>query len=187
LVAIGQNALMHPTRKLSGFMLPLAAALVIGCGGAGPGWTFAPLGPTAPPTAPPTPSAGPTAVPSGAPTAVPSGAPSAAPTGSSQPGLTLELVTPEANSLAFEPSTLEAPADTVVTVNYLNDSSLQHNVNFFNGPDQTAESLGATAVVTGPGNTQSVTFTTPASAGDYFFWCDVHGFAMVGTLHVTAQ
>jgi len=158
---------MHPARRLTSFVLPLAAALVIGCGGAGPGWTFAPLGPTAPPT--------------------PSGGPSAAPTGSTQPELTLDIKTTEANSLAFEPSTLEAPADAVVQVDYLNDSSLQHNINFFNGPDQTAASLGVTAVVTGPGNTQSVTLTTPASAGDYYFWCDVHGAAMAGLLHVTAQ
>ncbi|MEP7158183.1 MAG: plastocyanin/azurin family copper-binding protein [Chloroflexota bacterium] len=158
---------MHPTRRLVGFVLPLAAALVLGCGGAGPGWTFAPLGPTAPPS--------------------PSGGPTPGPSSSANPELTLDVITTEANFLAFEPATLEAPANTLVQVDYLNDSSLQHNIDFFNGPDQTAESLGRTEVVTGPGNTQSTTFSTPATAGDYYFWCEVHGAAMQGTLHVTDQ
>lgn len=158
---------MHPTPRLIGFVLPLAAALVVACGGTGAAWTFAPLGPSAPPT--------------------PSGGPTAAPTSSTQPGATLAVKTTEANSQAFEPNTLDAPADTVVLVNYLNDSSLQHNIQFFDGTDQTAPELGHTELVIGPGNTQSVTFTTPSTPGDYYFWCQVHGAAMAGTLHVTAQ
>lgn len=154
---------MRSHRRLPGFVLPLAAALVVACGGAGAGWTFAPLGPTAAPTA------------------------SSAPSPSVQPDLTLEIKTTAANSLAFEPTSLEAPADSVTQVNYLNDSSLQHNIQFFDGADQTAPELGHTEIVTGPGNSQSVTFTTPTTAGDYYFWCQVHGAAMQGMLHVTAQ
>ena len=31
---------------------------------------------------------------------------------------------------------------------------------------------------------EMVTFTAPATPGDYFFWCDVHQNAMTGILHV---
>ncbi len=86
--------------------------------------------------------------------------------------------------LVFNPNSLDAPANTSVTVNYLNNSAVPHNINFFNGPDQTAPSLGASAQATGPNAPESVTFTTPATPGDYFFWCDVHQAAMTGTLHV---
>ena len=163
---------MHPLPKLIRFALPLVVTFVlVACSSAGPGWTYAPLGPTAPPS----PSGGPTL----------SGGPTPGPNGSGAPTVTIEVKTVQADPLAFDPKTLEAPAATVVQVNYLNDSSLEHNINFFDGTDQTAPSLGATARVIGPGAPESVTFTTPAEPGDYFFWCDVHGSAMTGTLHVT--
>lgn len=88
--------------------------------------------------------------------------------------------------MAFEPNVLEAPAATQVTVNYLNDSTLPHNIHFFAGSDQNAPSIAATAIVTGPGAPESITFTTPEQPGDYFFWCDVHFTAMTGTLRITA-
>jgi plastocyanin len=137
--------------------------LVSACAGSGSaGWTYAPLGPTAAPTS--------------------SAAPSTAP--SSSPGLVLEVITNDDAPLVFVPNVLEAPPATVVQVNYNNNSSLPHNINFFDGPDQTAPSLGATDVVTGPNNSQSVTFTTPAETGDFYFWCDVHAAAMAGTLQI---
>jgi plastocyanin len=153
---------MNPTR-LTRFVLPLAAVLVLACGGAGAGWTFAPLGPTAAPTVAPTPSA------------------------AAEPDVTLEVQTTEANSLAFEPNSLDAPASKIALVNYLNDSSLQHNIVFLDSADATGAVLGETEIATGPDNTQSTTFTTPATAGDYYFYCLVHGAAMSGTLHVAAQ
>jgi plastocyanin len=158
---------MHPARTLIRFALPLAASLaLIGCGSAGPGWSFAPLGPSAPPT--------------------PSGGPTPGPSGSGAPALTLEIKTTAADPLSYDPLILEAPAGTVVQVDYLNDSPLPHNINFFAGSDETAPSLGATTPVTGPGALESVIFTTPAQPGDYFFWCDVHQRSMkTGTLHVT--
>jgi plastocyanin len=107
------------------------------------------------------------------------------PSGSGGPGVTIEVKTTDANPLVFEPAMIEAPAGTTITVNYTNDSSIPHNINFFNGADSSADSLGKTAVVTGPGAVESVTFTTPATAGDYFFWCDVHTTGMTGMLHVT--
>jgi len=141
-----------------------AAVLAAGCGsGTGPGWTYAPLGPT--------PSSG-------------AGA-SSAPTPGGTPGTPIEVATNQDQPLAFVPSTLDAPAATLVTVNYNNNSNLPHNIQFFNGPDNTAPSLGATDIVTGPSAPRSVTFTTPSGAGDYFFWCDVHTTTMVGTLRVS--
>lgn len=153
---------MHP-RRFPVFVLPLAAALVLACGGASAGWTFAPLGPTAAPTAAPTPSA------------------------AVEPDVTLEVTTTEANSLVFEPNSLDAPANKVALVNYLNDSSLQHNIVFLDSADASGNVLGETEIAAGPGNAQSTTFTTPSAAGDYYFYCVVHGAGMSGTLHVAAQ
>lgn len=146
--------------------LCFAAVIAVGCGsGGGPGWTYAALGPT--------PSAGASAGASSGPTPVAS------------PGVPIEVSTPQDDPLAFVPSTLEAAANTFVTVTYNNNSNIPHNINFFNGSDNTAPSLGATEVVTGPNAPRSVTFTTPSAGGDYFFWCDVHTTTMVGTLRVT--
>lgn len=137
----------------------IAALALAACGsGTGPGWTYAPLGPT--------PSGG--AVQTPGPT----------------PSLVLAVATNNDNPLIFVPSTLEAPAATVIQVNYLNNSSLPHNINFFNGPDNSATTLGATKIVTGPNAPESVTFTTPQTPGSYYFWCDVHFAAMSGTLRV---
>ena len=154
----------------------VAALAVVACSsGGGAGWTYAPLGPT--------PSGG--AIQSGAPSS-PSGSPAGSPSGSpaGSPGLALEVATNQDNPLAFTPNPLSAPANTVVTVNYNNNSSLEHNIHFFNGPDQNSPSLGATERVTGPSALRSVTFTTPAQPGSYYFWCDVHLAAMSGTLQV---
>lgn len=155
-------AVMHPQPRLPRFALPIGVALVLSaCGGAGPGWTYAPLGPSAPPTA------------------------AVSPTPAASPQITIQLQTTAANPLAFDPTTLDAPANTVVQVDYLNDSPVPHNINFFAGSDSSAASLGKTEIVTGPGATESVIFITPAAPGDYYFWCDVHTTTMTGTLHVT--
>lgn len=152
---------MHPRRNLIRVALPLSVALILAaCGGAGPGWAYAPLGPSAPPT------------------------PAVSPTPAATPSMTIAVKTTAAAALAFEPTTLEAPPSTVIQVDYLNDSPVPHNINFFAGADASAESLGKTAVVTGPGATESVIITTPTAPGDYYFWCDVHGASMAGMLHV---
>jgi plastocyanin len=153
-------SLMHPLKMIR-IALPLGASLILAaCGGAGAGWTYAPLGPTPLPTA------------------------AASPTPASTPSVTLSVQTTAGNALAFEPNSLDAPAGTVIQVDYLNDSAVPHNIQFFAGADATADSLGKTAVVTGPGASESVVFTTPTAPGDYYFWCDVHTAAMSGTLHV---
>jgi len=161
--------LMLPQLKSIRLALPFSVALIlVACGGAGPGWTYAPLGPSA------------------APTEAASGSP--APSGSGG-GTTvmIEVHTTDAFPLAFDPQVLDAPADTDVRVSYANDSSLPHNIDFFDGTDQNSNSIAKTNIVTGPGATEVVTFHTPATPGDYFFWCDVHTTTMTGTLHVTPK
>ena len=153
-------AVMHPLKMIR-IALPLSASLILAaCGGAGAGWTYAPLGPTAPPT------------------------PAVSATPAATPAMTLNVQTTAADARAFDPKTLEAPAGTVIQVDYLNDSAVPHNIQFFAGADATAESLGKTEVVSGPAASESVIFTTPTAPGDYYFWCDVHTAAMSGTLHV---
>ncbi|HUH07485.1 MAG TPA: plastocyanin/azurin family copper-binding protein [Egibacteraceae bacterium] len=163
---------------------PLGALLLItACAsGGGAGWTYAPLGPTASPA---TPTTAPTSGPTGGPTGSPGASPS--PDGSPGPGLTIDVTTTDADPLAFDPEVIEAPPATEITVNYLNDNTLPHNIHFFAGPDANAPSLALTEVVEGPGALESVTFTTPAEAGDYYFWCDVHVSSMDGTLRILAQ
>jgi plastocyanin len=168
------------TRRLP--LLLLASALAVaGCAtGEGPGWTFAPLGPT--PAAVESPAQSPAGSPGGE---SPAGSPAGSPGESPAAGTTLEVVTPPEQPLAFVPDQLSATAATEVTVDYLNDSNIPHNIHFFAGPDASAESLGATEVVTGPGALQSITITTPDEPGQYFFHCDVHPQQMVGMLDVT--
>ena len=140
----------------------VAALAIAGCAATtGANWTYAPLGPT--------------------PTPGPSGG--EATPGATPAGTVIEVSTPADNPLVFDPASLDAPAETDITVSYTNDSSVQHNIQFFNGADSSAPSLGKTAIVTGPSATETVTFTTPG-AGDYYFWCDVHLAAMSGMLHV---
>ena len=138
----------------------LAAVAIAACAATGgPDWTYAPLGPT------------------------PSGGVASPTPGATAAGTVIEVSTPADNALAFVPDTLDAPAETDVTIRYTNDSNIQHNIQVFNGPDNTAPSLGLTEVVTGPDAVRDLTFTTPGP-GDYYFWCDVHLAAMDGTLHV---
>lgn len=145
--------------------LPIAGLFfVAACASSGSaGWTYAPLGPT--------------------PDASASAAPS--PTPGASPDVALTVETTEAAPLVFSPNTLEAPAAAVTQVTYNNNSSLPHNIVFFNGPDNTAPELGRTETVTGPNAPESVTFTSPDAAGDYYFYCEVHGAAMEGTLTIT--
>jgi plastocyanin len=128
----------------------------------------------------PAPSVGPDASASAVPTA--SGTP--APDGTA--AVTLDITTPGDDPLTFSESTLSAPAGTSVTVRYLNDSDLPHNVAFFDGSDATASRIAATEVDAGPADQQEVTFTAPAEPGSYFFHCDVHPTQMTGTFEVTA-
>jgi plastocyanin len=72
-----------------------------------------------------------------------------------------------------------------VTLTYSNDSPLQHSWHVFNGPDSNAPSLAATRIIGGPGETDTITFTTPTQPGTYFVWCDVHTSLMTGSLVIS--
>jgi plastocyanin len=172
--------------------LVAAFGLVACAGGGGAGWTYAPLGPSqsagagqsgAPASPGGSPSGSPAASPPASPGGSPAGSPGASP-GGSPGGTTLDVSTEQATSLVFTPNTLTAPANASVTVTYNNNSSLPHNIVFFNGADSSAQKLGETPIVTGPNAPESVTFTTPAEPGAYYFWCQVHGASMAGTLQV---
>jgi len=101
------------------------------------------------------------------------------------PGDAVRVHTTQEAPLAFSVDTIPAKAGTRLTVEYLNDSDLPHNIAFFAGPDPSAPRIAATEVEAGPGNEQSVEFEVPAAAGDYYFHCDVHPVQMVGTFEVT--
>jgi len=159
---IGKNWAMHFPIALRNLALPIAALLVLtGCAsGSTAGWTYAPLGPSANPSA----------------------AASQAAPGSGGPTTTIE--TTQDQPLAFNPADITVAAGSTVSVTYTNNSNMPHNIDFYGGPDNSAPSLGATTVATGPNNTQTVTFTAPTTPGDYLFWCDVHTTAMKGVWHV---
>ena len=169
---------MHIPDPVRRFALPAAAAVALAlvlaaCGGStSAGWTYAPLGPTADPNASPTPGA----------SAGASAGPSTTPGNGT--GETIDIVTTAENQLGFEPAEPEMAAGAEVTVNYTNDSTLPHNIEFFAGSDASSESLGATEDVTGPGALTSVTITAPAEPGDYYFYCSIHGTSMQGIYHV---
>ena len=156
---------MHFPTAVRNIALPVVALMLVAAcsSGSTAGWTYAPLGPSANPSA------------------AASSAPSSAP-GSGGPAITIE--TTQDQPIAFNPNDITVTAGSTVTITYTNNSNMPHNINFFNGPDNTAPSLAATQVATGPGNTQTITFTAPTTPGDYFFWCDVHQTAMEGHWHV---
>ena len=167
----------QPTRPISRRnILRVAAYAAVGavaaaCAKAAPGWTYAPLGPT------------PSPAPSTAPTAAPTGG-GQSPGGTGGASVTIDIETTDAAPLDFVPKEITVPAGAQVTVNYMNNSSIPHNINFFDGPDQNTPSLGKTKVVTGPNALESVTFIAPSQPGDYFFWCDVHTTSMTGIYRV---
>jgi mono/diheme cytochrome c family protein/plastocyanin len=82
----------------------------------------------------------------------------------------------------FDPTTLEAPADTAFTLVFDNqDTGVPHNVVIQN-PDGSNVAMGDTAVFPGP---ESRPYAVPAlAAGEYPFVCIVHPTTMTGTLTV---
>jgi outer membrane protein assembly factor BamB len=103
----------------------------------------------------------------------------------SQPATTqLSVATSTDNPLAFDTATLQVAAGADVNVTYTNDSPIQHNWHAFNGSDANTPSLAQTPVKSGPQDVESVQFTAPTQAGNYYFQCDVHPF-MNGQLVVT--
>lgn len=103
----------------------------------------------------------------------PSGGPSGAPSG---PGLAVS-----AFNLAFEPTTLQAPADTPFKIDFDNrDPSIPHNVAIHEG-GPTGPEVWKGEIFPGPAKK---TYDVPAlKAGSYGFICTVHP-SMTGTLTV---
>jgi plastocyanin len=126
-------------------------------------------------TASPSPS--PSASASASPSASPQPSPSAS--GSEQPG----ALSITAKNIAFDPTTLSAPAGQPFTIDFDNqDAGVQHDVAIFEGSDATAPVAFRGDLVTG---VATVTYDVPAlQAGSYFFHCDVHP-TMTGTLTVS--
>ena len=71
-----------------------------------------------------------------------------------------------------------------MTVSYDNESSIPHNIAFYEGDARTDPILGRTDVETGPA-VQDLTFTAPSEPGSYLFVCEVHPDDMQGTLVVS--
>ncbi len=93
-------------------------------------------------------------------------------------------VTLTAKNIAFDKSTITAPAGSTVTVTFVNsDAGVPHNVAFYT--DSSAGTpIYVGQIVTGPA-TPTYTFTAPSTPGTYFFRCDVHPETMTGSFVVT--
>jgi len=152
--------------------IALVASLTLaGCvSSAAAGWTFAP-----PPTATPVASAGGSAAPSAGASAAPG---SAAP-GSAAPSGAAADVTISADNIAFEQSSVSAPAGKAFTIAFDNkDASVPHDVYI---KDAGGSQVFAGAIVTGPAQT---TYNVPSlAAGSYTFFCSIHS-NMTGTMVV---
>jgi len=148
--------------SLTASVAVLACLALAGCvSSTSAGWTFAP-----PPTATPVASA----------SAAASGAPV---TESAAPSAPAADVTISAANIAFEQSSVTAPAGKPFTLLFVNkDSSVAHDVYIKNsgGTD-----LFEGAILTGPGQT---VYNVPSlPAGSYTFVCSVHS-NMTGTMVV---
>ena len=87
-----------------------------------------------------------------------------------------------ARDLAFDPDVIRAPAGAELTVRLTNAGLVPHNIAF---TLDSGEILSPEAVsdIIGPGDTVSVTFTTPGP-GRYAFLCQIHPLEMTGRLRV---
>ena len=109
---------------------------------------------------------------------------SAAPGGSIDPNAETVTVTAPNNAAVtgWDPTELEAPADTAFTLVFDNqDPTAPHNV-VIKDPQNANVAIGDTSFFTGP---QQKTYAVPAlAAGSYTFVCEVHPTTMTGTLAV---
>jgi mono/diheme cytochrome c family protein/plastocyanin len=109
---------------------------------------------------------------------------SGAPTASIDPNApTVTVTAPNGAATAgFDPTTLEAKADTGFTLVFDDqDPTVQHNI-VIEDANKTAVAMGDTAPFLGP---KKVSYAVPAlKAGTYTFLCQVHPSTMKGTLEV---
>ena len=76
-----------------------------------------------------------------------------------------------ANDLAFDASTIEAPAGAEFTITFTNNESQPHNVAIYS--EEGGDEIVVGEVITGPDATTQI--VVPAlDAGTYYFQCDVH-------------
>jgi plastocyanin len=88
-----------------------------------------------------------------------------------------------AKDLAFNPTTLSAPAGGTVVIAFSNqDPQVPHNIVVFKGADASAPVLFTGQPVTGPG-TARYSFAAPPP-GTYFFHCQFHPTTMKGTIKI---
>lgn len=76
------------------------------------------------------------------------------------------------DTLKWQPNALTVAAGTKVTISIKNTGATAHN---FISPG-----LSVTAVDVPAGKSTDVTFTAPAQAGTYQFWCNIPGHAEAG-------
>jgi plastocyanin len=83
-------------------------------------------------------------------------------------------ITISAHNFGFTPSSLAVAPGSIVTVTFINNGSVKHNL--------TASTVNVN-VDGDPGSTQTATFTAPAS-GTIAFHCEYHPTLMTGTITV---
>jgi plastocyanin len=180
-------------RRLPALSLTFLAVLALaGCSAsAAPGWTYAPV-PSASAGASGAPSGGPSGAPSAAaPSVAPSVAGSVAPSASAGESasasggaatLTVTALIGAASS-GFQPTTLEAAANTAFTLTFDNqDTQAQHNLVVQKADGSLVQVSGDTAPFQGP---DKRVYQVPAlAAGAYPYICQVHPGTMKGTLTV---
>jgi plastocyanin len=108
---------------------------------------------------------------------------SAAQGGEGGPGGGPTILTLVAQNLKFDHDSIAATAGLDVTVTLDNkDAGVLHNVAFYTSRAAT-QKIAAMELLTGPAKA-TITFTAPASAGTFFFRCDVHPDSMSGAFVV---
>jgi outer membrane protein assembly factor BamB/plastocyanin len=125
-----------------------------------------------------TPSAGGTTTPAASGTPSPSS--SGTPSGTTTSGAT--SLTVVGQNIAFDKTTLKAPAGKVTVTFDNKDNGIPHNIHFFKGDNANGESVAASPIKPGPATD---TLTMNLQPGTYFYQCDVHPLQMHGTLTVS--
>jgi plastocyanin len=101
-----------------------------------------------------------------------------------QAGSITKTITLTAKNIAFDQSTITAPAGSTVVMTFINnDAGIPHNFALYSDRTTTGR-IFVGDVVTGV-KTVTYTFTAPSAPGNYFFRCDVHPETMTGTFVVT--